>query len=196
MPVLKNAKYEIFAQERAKGASASDAYERAGYTRHDGNAHRLSVNEKVTARVDEILSKSAERTGVTVDRIVSELAKIGFADIRKVMRWGESVALPIGENGEVFVSHDVALVSSDDLDDATAAAVSEVRKTKEGLSIKMHDKRAALVDLGKHLGMFTEKREISGSNGAPILIVTGVPRRGDEVAALRAAKRAKSNNDD
>jgi phage terminase small subunit len=136
MPVLKNAKYEIFAQERAKGASASDAYERAGYTRHDGNAHRLSVNEKVTARVDEILSKSAERTGVTVDRIVSELAKIGFADIRKVMRWGESVALPIGENGEVFVSHDVALVSSDDLDDATAAAVSEVRKRRKGCRSK------------------------------------------------------------
>lgn len=32
-----------------------------------------------------------------------------------------------------------------------------VKTTKDGLEIKMHDQAAALVNVGKHLGMFTEK---------------------------------------
>ena len=161
MSILSNPKHELFAQERAKGAGPSEAYEKAGFKRHPGNAHRMSANERISARVEEILTQSAERCGVTVDRITEELAKIGFADIRKVMRWGESVAIPTNE-GEITVYHDVALLSSAEIDDATAGAISEVRKTKDGLSIKMHDKRAALVDLGKNLGMFKERVEHSG----------------------------------
>jgi hypothetical protein len=34
------------------------------------------------------LSASASKAGVTVDRIVAELAKIGFSDIRKALDWG------------------------------------------------------------------------------------------------------------
>lgn len=40
------------------------------------------------------------------------------------------------------------------------AALAEVsRQPNGGLTVKLHDKRAALVDLGRHLGMFTERRE-------------------------------------
>ena len=47
-----------------------------------------------------------------------------------------------------------------EISDEAAAAISEVAQTKEGIRIKFHDKRAALVDLGRHLGMFTEKGEL------------------------------------
>ena len=45
-------------------------------------------------------------------------------------------------------------------------AVSETR-TKDGATIrfKLHDKRGALVDLGRHLGMFTDNIALSGSLG-------------------------------
>ena len=33
--------------------------------------------------------------------------------------------------------------------------------TKDGIEIKMHDKASALVNIGKHLGLFTDKLEIS-----------------------------------
>ena len=61
----------------------------------------------------------------------------------------------------------VELVPSDEIDDDTAAAVSEVSLTETGIKIKLHDKRGALVDLGKHLGLFVDKVDHT-SAGQPI----------------------------
>lgn len=76
MPALKNAKHERFAQELAKGKSASEAYIDAGYIRNDGNACRLKGNEKVAARLTELLSGAAKRTEITVASITDRLLKI------------------------------------------------------------------------------------------------------------------------
>jgi phage terminase small subunit len=160
MGILPNPKHELFAQELAKGITAEEAYTLAGYAPNRGNYIRLKANESIKARVAEILAAACEKAGVTVDRIIEELAKIGFADFRKAVKWGESVLLAYGD-GEFLVSHEIALRGSDEIDDATAGAISEVRKTKEGLALKMHDKRAALVDLGKHLGCLLTARSMS-----------------------------------
>ena len=40
----------------------------------------------------------------------------------------------------------------------------EVRRVK----FKLADKRAALVDIGRHLGMFPNRTELSGPGGGPI----------------------------
>ncbi len=37
MPVLKNSRHERFAQNVAKGMSATEAYEKAGYKPNDGS---------------------------------------------------------------------------------------------------------------------------------------------------------------
>lgn len=66
MPVLSNPRHELFAQELARGKSATEAYELAGYEPNDGNASRLKGNERISARVDEILGRAAER--VEIDR--------------------------------------------------------------------------------------------------------------------------------
>jgi phage terminase small subunit len=58
MPVLPNAKQERFAQEVAKGKSATEAYLIAGYNGDDGNASRMLA--KVNHRVMEITGKAAE----------------------------------------------------------------------------------------------------------------------------------------
>lgn len=162
MPILANSKYELFAQKLAQGMSASAAYVAAGYEAHGSNAGRLSKNEQVRARVQELQSEGARQAGVTVEGVVRELAKIGFSDIRKVVRWSSNLT-EVGESadtGEPMLRafNNVALIDSDALDDAMAGAIAEVSQTKEGaLKIKLYDKRAALVDLGKHLGMFDEQ---------------------------------------
>ena len=106
----------------------------------------------------------AERTDITADRVLKELAKIGFADIRKAIRW-ESALVTEEDNpdgGDIavikrIVTNQVQLVSSDDIDDDTAAAISEIsQNTNGGIKLKLHDKKAALVDLGRHLGLFTD----------------------------------------
>jgi len=73
MPPLENPRWEHFAQELAKGKPASEAYVLAGYKANDGNAIRLKGNEKLLARVQELLSRSAARAEVTVVSILNEL---------------------------------------------------------------------------------------------------------------------------
>src|SRR5262245_11362361 len=66
MSPLENPRWEHFAQELAKGKPASEAYVLAGYKANDGNAIRLKGNEKLLARVQELLARSAARAEVTV----------------------------------------------------------------------------------------------------------------------------------
>jgi len=46
------------------------------------------------------------------------------------------------------------LVSSEDLDDDTAASIAEVSLTHGGIKIKQYDKLAALEKMGRHVGLF------------------------------------------
>ena len=85
------------------------------------------------------------------------------------MNWRSNVA-EAGEDpdtGEPQLRsfNEVTLTDSDTIDDETAAAISEVSQTKDGaLKIKMHDKQAALVNLGRHLGILEDKVKLSGIN--------------------------------
>ena len=158
MPVLTNARHERFAQELAKGKTADEAYILAGFSENRGNATRLKSNESIQARIAEILQRGAARVEITQARVLEELGKIGFADIRKAVRWGEGLSVA-DEDGEARIVNGVALVGSEQIDDETAAAISEVSQTKEGIKIKFHDKKGALVDIGRHLGMFKDEKD-------------------------------------
>lgn len=76
MPALKNAKHERFAQELAKGRGQAEAYVAAGYAPSEPNASRLTSNDKVAARVAELLERAAMRTEITVASITDRLLKI------------------------------------------------------------------------------------------------------------------------
>jgi hypothetical protein len=77
MPPLENPRWENFAQELATGKSASEAFVLAGYKANDGNCIRLKGNERVSARVKELVERTAAnaaaRAQVTVESILNEL---------------------------------------------------------------------------------------------------------------------------
>ena len=54
MPALNNHRRELFTQLLFQGFSTVDAYEKAGYKRHDGNASTLANHPEVQARLEEI----------------------------------------------------------------------------------------------------------------------------------------------
>ena len=62
-----------------------------------------------------------------------------------------------GKDGEPVLMPRVTIIDADKISDEAAAAVAEVSQTVNGaLRVKMHDKHAALVSLGRHLGLFTD----------------------------------------
>lgn len=72
MPVLKNRKHELFAQELAKGKSEVEAYELAGYKPDDGNASRLTGDDRIRTRIEELLGKVADRVEVTLESLMRD----------------------------------------------------------------------------------------------------------------------------
>ena len=177
-----------FVAEYLVDLNATQAAIRAGYspdTAYSIGSENLKKPE-IAAAVDEGRQASLRALGITRERVLEEMARIGFSDIRKAVRWGASVAVPWtgGEAGEVDpetgepcrVHHPIALVDSDEVDDATAAAISEVALTKEGLRVKFHDKLGALDRIAKHLGLYAPtKHEHTGRDGAPIAVADATP---------------------
>jgi phage terminase small subunit len=52
--------------------------------------------------------------------------------------------------------------------EVTTEQVGEIRRTK----LKLLDKKGALVDLGRHLGMFIDRTETKLSGGIPVALLT------------------------
>ena len=75
------------------------------------------------------------------------MARLAFADVGQAVSWDGAT---------------VTLKSSDDLPPEVRAAISEVKQTRDGVAIKFHSKTAALEMLGKHLGLFKDRLEVSG----------------------------------
>lgn len=134
-----------FVREYSVDHNATQAYIRAGGSAKaaEVNACRLLRKDKVATLIAEAEAKRAVRCEITGDRVVMELARIAFSDMRHFAK--------ASDNG-------VRLEDSDDWTDDDAAAVAEFSETtsKEGGSIKfkLHDKIRALDLLGKHLGLF------------------------------------------
>lgn len=167
MPVLDNAKHERFAQELAKGKTATEAYVLVGYKDNDGNASKLAT--KVQDRVKEITGKAADRAGVTIERVLNELALIGFSNMQDYMRAGPD-GDPCLDFSNLTREQAAALVevTVEDFKDGRGEEARDVRRIK----FRLADKRGALVDMGKHLGMFIDKHEHTGKDGSPIEMVT------------------------
>lgn len=161
------AKQERFVAEYLVDLNATQAAIRTGYSKKTAGqqAEQLLKKLEIAEAVRLAKAKRAERTEITQDRVLNELAKIAFADIRKAVRWGRSPVDKESKNASPngLGMYPVELVPSEEIDDDTAAAVSEVSLTETGIKIKLHDKKGALVDIARHLGMFTEKVEHSGA---------------------------------
>lgn len=192
---------ERFVSEYIVDLNATQAAIRAGYSRATAaqQGERLLRNVEIAEAVEQALKARSERTGITADRVLTELAKIGFSDIRKVVSWRGSLTREEDnpDGGDVLVikeivTNHVKIIDSDQIDDETAAAISEVSQTKDGgLKIKLHDKRAALVDIGKHLGMFKDKVEVTGKDGAPLVEAPDAVTLARQIAFVLASGAAK-----
>jgi len=145
-----------FALEYLKDLNGAQAAIRAGYAKNAAKeqAARLLTDANVKEIIEREQAKHAEKSGITIERVLAEYAKIGFADIRKVF----------DKDGEVL--------HPQEMDDDIAAAVTSVdvttitsgRKDSKVISkthrVKLSDKKNALDSIARHLGMFKDSVEL------------------------------------
>jgi len=145
---LKNSKHEKFALAIADGKTCAEAYVLAGYKKNKGNATSLAATPEIQSRVSQIKIEAAAAAQASVRRVVTELARIAFADIT------EAVEIV---DGRVRVK-DTASWSPD-----LRAAVAEISDGRDGVRIKFHSKPQAIETLAHHLSMFKENVDLNVS---------------------------------
>lgn len=153
-------KQKRFVEEYLIDLNATQAAIRAGYspdTAGSIGAENLKKPE-IKNRIDKAMAERSRRTGINQDRVLQELARIGFAKITDV------------------VNPDTAKIRPDASEDDLACIQSiKIKPNEFGTEreVKLYDKKAALVDLGKHLGLFKDKLELTGDMDLNITIDYG-----------------------
>lgn len=152
-----NARRERFVLEYLVDLNATAAYRRTYPSCSEAtarrNGHKLLADPAVEAAIAAAQAERSRNANITGERVLLELARIAFADHRKLYH----------ADGRLKAPHE--------LDDDTAATIasSEVEEKREGKKatvrarrVKQWDKREALNLLGKHLGLFTDRVRIEG----------------------------------
>jgi len=142
-----------FIEEYLIDLNATQAAIRAGYketTAYAIGAENLK-KPQIAAKIAAEMAARSRRTEITQDRVLTELAKIGFADI------SDFVAVE-GVGG--FLQ--VRVKPTADVPPEKLGAVAAIKNGAYGIEIKLNDKVKALELLGRHLGMFQEKGEGEG----------------------------------
>jgi len=180
-------KQALFVAEYLVDLNATQAAIRAGYSARNAGkiGPELLGKTRISAAIEAAQEARAQRTGVTADRVVAELAKIGFANMADYMR--------SGHDGDPYL--DFSALSRDQaaaLQEVTVESYAEGRgddkRDVKRVKFKLADKRAALVDLGRHLGMFVDRHELTGKDGGPI--------QTSELSAEERARQAVSMIDE
>ena len=143
-----NPKQSAFVDQYLIDFNATQAAERAGYSKRTANEQgaRLLANVSVRSQIEARRAKQSENVGLTAERTIKEAVRLAFFDVRKLVD-ADGNPIPINK-----------------LDDDTAAAIAglDIQEVKlgEGGAIavvkkyKIADKNSAIERLFKHLGLF------------------------------------------
>ena len=157
------AKQRCFCEEYILDLNAVAAYRRAGYKANDdaarANASRLLTKANVQNYIQQLQNDRSVRTLITADRVLQEIARVAFANIKQVASFNRSEGVLFKDSAE--------------LTDDETAAIAEVSSRKvtrsvEGgteietvdLKMKMHNKIAALDLAARHLGLLEKNDSI------------------------------------
>lgn len=159
-------KQEKFCQGLFSGLTQREAYKQAFNCvvmkdkSIDERASRLNSMVKVQSRLKELTDEIKNRNMVTVERVLAEYAKIGFADIKDFLEFGtRKVREGFDKDGEPVYGYR-QVIEAKPSDEVDGTLISEVSISDNGtFKFKLHDKKGALDMMGKHLGMFIEKIE-------------------------------------
>lgn len=154
----------------ANGFNATDAAKAAGYSAKtaDTQGSRLLVNVKVRAVIAARTGKALAKREITAERVLDEIAKLAFFDPRKLFTADGSL-IPVTELGDEEAASiaglEVVTRTDGKGEDADRIVLSK---------IKLADKGRNLERLGRHLKLFTDTVEHTGSVG--LQLIHSVPR--------------------
>ena len=142
-------KQKRFVEEYLVSFDGTRAAINAGYAEKYANrqAYTLLQNPQVQEYLREARADLRKRTEIKQEDVINELAAVAFFDMTKTV--------------EISIVDDTAVIlhkPTSELTEQERKAIASIRRGRNGIEIKAHDKNNALKLLGEHLGIF-EKNE-------------------------------------
>lgn len=147
--ILLTKKQELFCRHYVKnGHNGTKAAISAGYSKKIANriAAENMTKPVISAFIKKLEEPVIKKLEITEDWVLSKLKN--FSDVQ------------ITDFFEIdFKTNTIQLKDFSKISPDKIAAIESIKETKNGIEIKLVDKRASVVDIGKHLGMFKEQIE-------------------------------------
>ncbi len=152
-----------FVEEYLIDPNATQAAIKAGYSKKTARFVGCENLTKpyIAAAIDKAQKARSERTMVTVDRVVQELAAIAFADMSTYLTFdgaGTTVRLDWSDL-PAGATKIIQEITQEEHTGGRGHDTGQIKRTK----FKLYSKLDALEKLGRHLSMFTDKVKIEGT---------------------------------
>lgn len=165
-------KRKRFGNEFVIDLNGTQAAIRAGYSPKTANeqAARLLANASVQEYIKGLMKGLEEKTGITQEKVLKEIAAVAFADVTDYAQiiekpleiFAEGQAFTVeNEDGSLKMHRCVEPVLTENLTETQRKALASIKEGKHGIEIKTHDKLKALQMLGDYLSLFTDKERLS-----------------------------------
>lgn len=146
-------KQKLFVQEYLIDLNATQAAIRAGYSPRTAceQGSQLLAKLNIQEEVSRAMAERSKRTGINQDRVILELARVAFVKMTDVVDAEGRIRKDAADD-------DLACIESIKYKRSDAESGSSVER-----EVRVGSKLKALELLGRHLGMFRDRVELSGS---------------------------------
>ncbi len=168
-----------FVEEYLIDLNAAGAVVRAGYSKRGAKqkGYELRQIPKIQDAIFAAMQVRSKRTAADADQVIAELNLIAFSNMLDYMT--------IKDDGTVVI--DFSAVDRDQaaailelvVDEYTDGKGDDAKPVKR-MKFKLADKKGALVDLGRHLGLFPNRHELTGKDGEPIRVRPDLSKLSEE----------------
>lgn len=160
-------KQKMFVAEYLVDLNATQAAIRAGYSEKNAGkiGPELLGKTRISEAIQEQMDARENRTLITADKVLEELAKIGFSNLADYIQ--------VQKDGTAYVDlskltrEQAAAVQEITVDEYVEGSGDDAKAIKK-VKLKLIDKIRALELIGKHLAMWVERHEHTGKDGSPI----------------------------
>lgn len=160
-------KQQAFIDEYLKVRNATKAAIAAGYSAK--TAYSIGSENLKKPEIEEVIRQRTTENAMSADEVASLLAEQARADMSDFVTFYAGSKLPVLDLEKAYRNGKMRLV----------------KKLKflpdGGVEFEIYDAQAAQVQIGKMHKLFTDKSEVSGADGGPVVIkvVYGERNRGD-----------------
>lgn len=153
-------KKKAFCREYVVDFNGSAAAIRAGYNKSRSRitASELLTDEAIQQEIAAIVDLRKENTEEDARRVIEELKIIAYAKTTDFVKVKDIMVGKGDTRRKIRVAY-IELTA--DVEESKQKAIAEIKQTRDGISLKAHDKVKSLELLGRHYGIFEKDNKQS-----------------------------------